>query len=841
MAMHPNNETGRSLMTLNLRFFRRAMVFLALAFGLSGGAFATTQIDRWCITNSLYYHNFNNCYETSGKLIQEFWSYLEPTYRKTSDPGAEGTYTKSWIELDGCNAVGTSPPIIRCQTWQKFTAYTTEGELLREYDPVEGWFFLTMMCGGAMGTSYYPPADRCVYIVEEQKPPCACAADNPSHGNPITALDGTKHQQETLLRWGRGHSVRATYNYLRQTVGQRVHEMGFSALGSVWFTNHHRASFSSWDSQQFQRGDGTWRTFKSGATTPSSPLEVDPAPVFSGSSGIFFYDTSAEAVETFTSFVYPRRYATSTAYIDGRKVTYLIDGETFGNGAVTSVLRTITDESGRQVSFAYEVDPTAAAAMRITTMTDPAGGLYRFSYGDKGQLASIQYPDQTSRQYRYEVQGKPWLITSLIDEAGNVYGRYAYDDEGRAISTQTGTGGERWDVEWTQAPQVYAAEYFDGDVLRRTLAFVQPAVAVLHGPDGYQETLSSAPVDGVTLLANRVLPAGSGSASASIQMDRDAEGNVIRRLDANGRQSCSAYVAGRHAESTRVEGLANGTACAAVLATSATLPDGARKVSSQWIPVWRKQSRVAEPGRVTTYVYNGQPDPLNGNATASCAPADALLPDGKPIVVLCKRVEQATTDVNGAAGFNAAAQPGVAARTWSWTYDAQGRVLTEVDPRGKTVLTNEYYTDRTADHYPGDLKSSTNVAGHVTSFRRYNAFGQALEVIDANGISTSYTYDARQRLTSVTQNGATTGYAYWPTGLLKQVTQPDASFAAYDYDDAHRLVAVSDNQGNRIRYTLDQRGNRTKEEATDPSGALRRSMARVYDALSRTQQSTGRE
>ena len=34
----------------------------------------------------------------------------------------------------------------------------------------------------------------------------------------------------------------------------------------------------------------------------------------------------------------------------------------------------------------------------------------------------------------------------------------------------------------------------------------------------------------------------------------------------------------------------------------------------------------------------------------------APLPDGKPIAVLCRQVEQATTDTNGSAGFSATAQ-----------------------------------------------------------------------------------------------------------------------------------------------------------------------------------------
>lgn len=71
-------------------------------------------------------------------------------------------------------------------------------------------------------------------------------------------------------------------------------------------------------------------------------------------------------------------------------------------------------------------------------------------------------------------------------------------------------------------------------------------------------------------------------------------------------------------------------ACSAVTGagTGAGLPTGSRKVSTQWHPDWSLASKVAEPGRITMSVYNGRPDPFNGNAIVSCAPGTVLLPDG---------------------------------------------------------------------------------------------------------------------------------------------------------------------------------------------------------------------
>ena len=73
------------------------------------------------------------------------------------------------------------------------------------------------------------------------------------------------------------------------------------------------------------------------------------------------------------------------------------------------------------------------------------------------------------------------------------------------------------------------------------------------------------------------------------------------------------------------------------------------------------------------------------------------------------------------------------------------------------------------------------------------------------------------------------------------MTQPDASWVGYDYDAAHRLMAVYDSFGNRIDYTLDNAGNRTGENAKDPGGVLRKQLARNLDALGRVQQATGQE
>jgi YD repeat-containing protein len=277
-----------------------------------------------------------------------------------------------------------------------------------------------------------------------------------------------------------------------------------------------------------------------------------------------------------------------------------------------------------------------------------------------------------------------------------------------------------------------------------------------------------------------------------------------------------------------------------VTTTNATLQAGALKTSTQWHPDWSLPIKVAEPNQITINVYNGQPDPLNGNAIASCAPTVATLPDGKPIAALCKQVTRATTDADGHLGFGAALQAGTIDVVRTWTYDADGRMLTATDPDTDTT-TFGYHTEANADHQRSDLKSITTSLGKVTTFDRYNRYGQVLQSTDPRGIVTVNTYDLRQRLLTNTVGGETTTYAYDEAGQLKKVSFDNGTWVGFDYDDAHRQVAAYDNKANRIDYVLDNAGNQTDQRVKDPVGALKRGLARAMDALGRAQQSTGKE
>lgn len=497
--------------------------------------------------------------------------------------------------------------------------------------------------------------------------------------------------------------------------------------------------------------------------------------------------------------------------------------------------------SGRQVTFIYGVNGKLASAI------DPAGRSINYSYDGptaitlgtpttgRGILTDITYQDGTSRKYWYNEQDRtsgtdlPFALTGIADELGVKFSRTNYAANGSAIATDLIGSVDSFSI----AGDVVT----DPMGVQRTHRSSQVSKALPSTKPGFPNGVTFS-----TLVSNGInQPGGSGCNASSSQITYDSSANVATRDDFNGYRTCFAHDLARNVETSRVEGLLKSTNCANINSVGVALPDGSRKISTQWHPKWRLEVARAEPKKLTTSVYNGQPDPFNGGAIASCAPSSAILPDGSPIAVLCKRVEQATLDTDGRLGFTAALQAGVANRVQAWTYNQFGQVLTAKGPRTDVNDTTSYvyYTASSADRAVGDLQSVTNAAGKTTTFDKYDAHGLLLQSTDPNGLITINTYDLRQRLLSVQVGNEITRYGYDLAGQLTSVTMPNGATVTNTYDDAHRLTEVSDTAGNKIVYTLDAAGNRIGEKVEGPGGVLLKNITRSFDALNRLQRVTG--
>ena len=739
----------------------------------------------------------------------------------------------------------------------------------RTKKPNSGHFFYSEPddCNGF--EDHFLPNEPCLPCLTNGSSP----QSNPRVGNPIYPLTGSRRQDVDLGLSVGGQPIKITYD----TAAQVPEASGGltwlvappPSFGPRWQSNMHKSLVlqsenglgAAYSSVVMQRGAGTFLSAGvdgsdscSGSGGGSSPT----APIYKSTvnRNATLQYTSAGAGTLVDGFALSEESydttgaVTTIAQAIGGSLTY---------GYTTGLLTSITDQFGRTVHFAYEQPADTNLPQRINLITAVDDSLIHVGYDASNNLNTLTWADNNVRTFVYENANFPWALTGIIDESNARYSTYGYDAQGRANDTFLGAGANRYSVTYGQAPfwsitQVQATSNF----ICREHRWQPPVGTQVTMPSAQVSNFSVTAINGMVALTGQDQPSGSGSTPSALSQSYDASGNMASYDDFNGNRACFAYDPTRNLPTLTLEGLAGGTsgkACPANLAgyspsaSDAMHPE--RKTTTVWHPDWVLKTREAAPKKITTWVYNGQPDPIAGT-TASCVTPATTLPDGKPLAVLCARYEQATTDTTGALGLSATVTG--ATRAWTYTYNQYGQVMTETTPKQSPTdvlshtTTYAYYPTTSftgsVGHTKGDLNTITNPLLQVTTFTSYDKAGRLLSSQDANATVTSMTYWPRgwlhtQTVTPASGSPLTTTYDYWPTGLLKTVTMPDASTLNYAYDDAHRLTDVTDAAGNKIHYVLDNVGNRTSEQVSDASGRLASSVTRVYDQLNRVQSTTG--
>jgi RHS repeat-associated protein len=164
----------------------------------------------------------------------------------------------------------------------------------------------------------------------------------------------------------------------------------------------------------------------------------------------------------------------------------------------------------------------------------------------------------------------------------------------------------------------------------------------------------------------------------------------------------------------------------------------------------------------------------------------------------------------------------------TFTYTAIGRRAMMTDGSGTT---NYSYNNRgwllSKQTPQGTLTYTHNAVGNIPTVRSSNL----------NGISVDYSYDALNRLKTVTDNrlGTTqnvTNYSYDNVGNLASVQLPNGVQSAYTYNSLNRLTNLTVSKGTTnlasYAYTLGRAGNRLS--VAELSG---RTVSYSYDAIYR--------
>lgn len=630
-------------------------------------------------------------------------------------------------------------------------------------------------------------------------------------GDPINTATGNFYRQETDYA-SAGLIFRRFYNSSSHTIS--------SQLGGQWRHIYDRkleifrSSASANQYIDVRRPDGSGERFtligniwKASSDVADilveRPLGAGYALQFAGNGQTEIYSPTGVLQEVYDQVgqrLYTFQYSIATTLPDV--------------APAAGLLLSVTDAYGRSLSFKYD------AASHLIKVVLPDGGELKYSYDTTNLLASVVYADGTGVKYVYNEAGftggskLPGVLTGVFDEKGTRYETIKYLDGRRATDSAFAGGVDATNVD-------YSAVISNGIVKATVLS-----------PLGVKSNL-----DFVDVAQGRILSVG-GSAPCGNQCNQPWKSMAY---DANG---YPASVTDFKGVVTKTTYTADGLLAQQVEAFGTPQQ---RTTNSTWdvalrVPLTRTTLDAA--GNVVaknSWAYN-----VGGQETARCDVDPSI-----PAVVTY--------------GCGSAVNAPVGVRQWRTSYcqaiDATkcpqlGLVLGQDGPRVDVndTISYQYYLDTNtsgcgtpggACHRIGELYQVKNALGNTLTYVSYDKNGRVVRVQAPDGAMEDRTYTLRGKVASVTLRANSDGSAsaadrvarfeYDPVGSLTKAIAPDGAFVTYAYDDAHRLVSISDRAGNSVRYTLDVAGNRIKEEVVGVGGDIKRSLSRVYNKLGQLQ------
>lgn len=156
-------------------------------------------------------------------------------------------------------------------------------------------------------------------------------------------------------------------------------------------------------------------------------------------------------------------------------------------------------------------------------------------------------------------------------------------------------------------------------------------------------------------------------------------------------------------------------------------------------------------------------------------------------------------------------------KSWSWTYDSKGNVLTATDPLSHTTTWtfNSFNEPLTVVTHMGTKQALT-----------YDAYGNPTQIQEKDGSNnvlstTSYTWNNVGTLASKTDNNShTTSYGYNTDGRLTSVTTPANNVTSITVNSLGICTSRTDSLSNTTNYTLDNWNRLTTIDypsGTDPT------------------------
>ena len=271
---------------------------------------------------------------------------------------------------------------------------------------------------------------------EKDLGPEVCSeGEQPKHcGNPINTATGNKFQRETdisgiELGFDRYYNSLATAEPM--TLGPKwTHSLNYridyspATSGSLPTVVVSRPSGKR---LQYEYASGTWQT----DADIISKLQAVPG------GGWTFQEGDARTVET-----YDASGRLTTINRPERSVQFVYNDGIIEASDNDFLLTAVSASDGRKLTFDYDTN------RRLIAVHSPDGTQIGYAYDGNGMLATVTYADSKTRNYRYNESSYtdganlPTALTGIIDERLNRFATFAYQADGRAISTEHSGGVE---------------------------------------------------------------------------------------------------------------------------------------------------------------------------------------------------------------------------------------------------------------------------------------------------------------------------------------------------------------------------------------------------------------
>lgn len=484
-----------------------------------------------------------------------------------------------------------------------------------------------------------------------------------------------------------------------------------------------------------------------------------------------------DALGRLTDTIYPDATRRHTDYDAAgriiRQTDELLRETQFFYDAADRLIRT-RNAAGKDTTYTYD------AVGRKITETDPLGHTTRYVYDDGDRVVQVIFADGTRILNVYDARG---LKIATTDQGGMTT-RYQYDNLRRLIavieplgSTTTYTYDQRGNL-LTKTDANNHTTTFEYDDLGRNVAKVLPL-----GPrstttyDAMGRVISETDFNGNTIryqydALDRVI-AETPPTGTPIRYTYTATGQVSTITDANGVTRFVYDLRDRITQRTDPDGSRIAYVYDAVgnviLMTASTAVTSIR--TTYTFDAMNRMATVTDSsGGVTRYTYDDAGNLIlteRPNGTTEARQYDLL---NRVVFV---------QNTGPAAAFLS---------SYTYTLDANGLVIQNVENSGGNIRTVTYSYD--LNHRLVQEAIVDAIAGNRTITYMLDSVGNRLSYMDSVEGTTTYIYDANDRLTQSTLGGNVTNFAYDNNGNMLSAADADGNVTAYSWDFFNRLTRV---------------------------------------------------